>query len=113
MEDLPPGSGPDPLFTSLTINVRVSQNLKKTTNISAARPWVAVGFFAIPLYISQNHESNFFLGKIQQGVRVERIRVDQVKNQGFTKHCHTMSHMPIQSPLRLQALRRKSSSRVC
>ena len=30
---------------------------------------------------------------------MERIHVDEVKNQGFTKDCHTMSHLLIQSPL--------------
>ena len=76
-----------------TINVRVSQNLKKIVNISVVRSRIEVGLFVIALHMSQHNNSDFYLAKIHWGIWAERIRVNKVKNQGFTKDCHMMSHV--------------------
>jgi hypothetical protein len=55
--------------------------------------WIDIGLVVIPFYMSQDHESNFYLGESQCGVRAERIRIEEVINQRFTEDCHTMSHV--------------------
>ena len=79
--------------SKFTISVRVSQNLKKIMNVSVVRSWIKAGVFVIALYMSWHLNSNFYSAKIHQGIWAEWICVNKVKNQGFTKNCHTMSHV--------------------